>query len=93
MKAYTPGSGLGSETNADAISAPPSCAITMRVWTITASVTGFSLGLCTSRTATVATTINPLISHMNIRPALIALNLPEAVTAFVTPERPGVTDC
>ena len=45
MKAYTPGRGLGSATNAEAISAPPSCAITMRAWTITASVTGFPLGL------------------------------------------------
>ena len=45
MKAYTPGSGLASGTNAVSISAPPSCAMTMRIWTITASVTGLTAGL------------------------------------------------
>jgi hypothetical protein len=56
--AYTPGSGLGSGAIAVAISAIPSGAMSRRVWTIVASATGFPLGLCTSRTATVATLLD-----------------------------------
>src|ERR1700745_1658100 len=54
LKAYTPGPGLGSGTIAEAMEAIPSGDMSMRVWTIAASVTGFPLGLCTRRTATVA---------------------------------------
>src|SRR4029077_5829688 len=49
LKAYTPGPGLGSGTIAEAMEAIPSGDMSMRVWTIAASVTGFPLGLCTRR--------------------------------------------
>ena len=62
LKAYTPGFGLASGTNAVSISAPRSCAMTMRIWTITASVTGLALGLWSNRTAMVATLLDLILS-------------------------------
>src|SRR5262249_31946093 len=58
MKAYTPGSALASRTNAASISAPPSCAMTIRIWMIAASVTGLWSGLWSNRTAIVATLLD-----------------------------------
>src|SRR5262249_31588580 len=58
LNAYTPGSGLARGTNAVSMSAPPSCAMTIRIWTIAAFVTGFRSGLWSNRTATVATLLD-----------------------------------
>src|SRR4051794_36200555 len=63
LKAYTPGSGLGSGAIAVAMSAMPSGAMSRRVLTIAASVTGLPVGLYSRRTATVATLLD-LISDL-----------------------------
>jgi len=58
-----PASGLGSATMAVVMLGIPSGAMSSRVWTMVASATGFPLGLCNRRTATVATLLD-LISAL-----------------------------